>query len=408
MLYTLIKTGATLDTDIDFGQISSDTNGKGVYIRSGTENDTYPIYYYRGEVYDNNVIFADMCFKIVRTTETGGVKLIYNGLPSNGACDNTGNASQIGIKPFNSSYTSPTYVGYMYGTVYTRTSKNMSDVTDTYYYGNDVTYSNGSYSLVDTISSNDWSSIYNGGLNNYHYTCLGGTTCTSVYYIYYTKSSTMYYITLTNGKTVEDALSDMLDNNTTSSTIKGNNTTSGTLDYWYYTNIEQKGYSSYIEDTVWCNDRSIYRLHGWAPNNGSTVDPLRFRTYKSLVDMSQPILNCLREVDKFTVNSSNGNGVLDYPVGLVTADEVVLAGGKYNSNNNSYYFYTGTDYWTGSPYSFSINSAYMFSIKQNGCLYSTNVYNDNIGIRPSISLNNNVVIKEGNGSVDKPYLIKTN
>ena len=61
---------------IDFTQVSSDTNGKGLYIRSGTENNTYPIYYYRGAVDNNNVYFANYCWKIVRTTDTGGLKMI--------------------------------------------------------------------------------------------------------------------------------------------------------------------------------------------------------------------------------------------------------------------------------------------------------------------------------------------
>jgi hypothetical protein len=74
----------TASTGIDFSQISSDTNGKGLYIRSGTENDAYPIVYYRGDVEDNNVLFNNKCWKAVRTTDTGGVKLIYNGELSHG------------------------------------------------------------------------------------------------------------------------------------------------------------------------------------------------------------------------------------------------------------------------------------------------------------------------------------
>ena len=403
MLYTLIKTGAILDTDIDFSQISSDTNGKGVYIRSGTENNTYPIYYYRGEVYDNNVIFADMCFKIVRTTETGGIKLIYNGLPSNETCDNTGSDSTIGIKVFNSSYDSPAYVGYMYGTVYRYSSKSMSSATDTIYYGNDVTYSNGTYTLVDTISSNDWSSIYNK-LNYNHYTCLGGTTCSSVYYIYFTSSSTMYYINLTNGKKVDDALSEMLDNNTNNSTIKGNNTTSGTLDYWYYTNIDQKGYSSYIEDTIWCNDRSIYRLNGWNPDGGDNGDFLRFKAIERVFHKHQPSLSCPREIDKFTVSTENGNGDLDYPVGLLTADEVMFAGATSNIDNTSYYLYNNNYSATLSPshfYSRGANEIYIYPTKLNG-----NYTGVDYRVRPSIALNNNVIVSSGEGTVNKPFVIQ--
>ena len=403
-LYNILKANATLDTDIDFNQISSDTNGKGVYIRSGTENDTYPIYYYRGEVYDNNVIFANMCFKIVRTTETGGIKLIYNGLPTNGTCDNTGNSSQIGPHSFNSLSNSLAYVGYMYGAVYTYIAKDMSSMTDVIYYGNDVTYSNGTYTLVDTISSNDWSSIYNEGLNNYHYTCLGGTTCTSVYYIYYTSSSTMYYITLTNGKTVEDALSEMLDNNTTSSTIKGNNTTSGTLDYWYYNNIEQKGYYSYIEDTIWCNDRSIYDLGGWDPDGGSTTSSLLLGAYERVRRTYSPSLSCKRAVDRFTVNEENGNGDLDYPVGLITADEIILAGGKFNIYNSTYYLHTGNSWWIGSPIGLYGSSSYVYYVSYRVSLYNYLV-NAGYGVRPAISLKNNVVVTSGNGTVNDPFVL---
>ena len=67
-------------TDKNFNFIENATDGdSGVYIRNGTENYEYPVYYYRGSVDNNNVFFANMCWKIVRTTSTGGVKLIYNG-----------------------------------------------------------------------------------------------------------------------------------------------------------------------------------------------------------------------------------------------------------------------------------------------------------------------------------------
>ena len=400
-----IKENATLDTNIDFSKISSDTNGKGVYIRSGTENDTNPIYYYRGDVDNNNLIFADTCWKIVRTTETGGTKLIYNGVPSNGTCNNTGSASQIGTKAFNSSYTSPAYVGYMYGTPYTYSSKRMSSVSDTYYYGNDVTYSNGTYTLTDTISSSSWSSIYNSGLNNNHYTCMGSTTCSTVYYIYYTSSSTMYYISLSNGKKVEDALSDMLDNNTTSSTIKGSSSSSGTIDNWYYTNIEQKGYSEYLEDTVWCNDRSISQLNGWDPNGGSTRSYLYFSARDRAYITYTPDLSCSREIDRFTVSESNGNGDLDYPVGLITADEIMLAGGKTGISNSSYYLYTGQYWWAGSPSGFNDVYANGFNVDSTGVLNDRSVANA-YGARPLVSLRPGTSISGGDGTSLSPFTIE--
>lgn len=153
----------TSSTGIDFSQISSDTNGKGLYILHGTENNTYPIYYYRGDVEDNNVKFANFCWKIVRTTETGGTKLIYNGTPDeSGQCTNTtGEATQIGTSAFNSQMDDNAYIGYMYGTpgssTYGETHANTHDSTikgiiDTWYQENMTEYTD---RLEDTVWCND-------------------------------------------------------------------------------------------------------------------------------------------------------------------------------------------------------------------------------------------------------------
>ena len=95
------STYVSSSTGINFAEAPSDTNGKGIYQRAGTgTNGEYPVYYYRGEVDNNNVAFNDFCWKIVRTTETGGIKLIYNGT-YDGDCNNTGSATSIGDSKFN-------------------------------------------------------------------------------------------------------------------------------------------------------------------------------------------------------------------------------------------------------------------------------------------------------------------
>ena len=75
------------DENVDFSLLASKSlnNGNGVNTLSAHKDDYYPVYYYRGEV-DNHVIFADTCWRIVRTTATGGIKVIYNGSPINGSC----------------------------------------------------------------------------------------------------------------------------------------------------------------------------------------------------------------------------------------------------------------------------------------------------------------------------------
>ncbi|MBQ6285906.1 MAG: hypothetical protein IJK67_06355, partial [Bacilli bacterium] len=172
-LYRYIESNADTTTTIDF----SGTSGTGIFRLPSTASDPYPVYYYRGAVTNNNVYFANKCWKIVRTTSTGGVKLIYNGLNTGTseqpACNNTGTDSQIGTSVFNSNYTSPADVGYMYGTRYARASATGTG----WYYAPDVAYNNGSYSLTSkTISGTTYNvetkaDISGTNLNYHHYTC---------------------------------------------------------------------------------------------------------------------------------------------------------------------------------------------------------------------------------------------
>lgn len=411
-LYSMMKDQAVMDNisstyvsnsnGIQFNAISSDTNGKGVYIRSGTENDPHSIYYYRGAVTNNNVLFANFCWKIVRTTDTGGVKLIYNGTPSSGKCTNTtGEATQLAAtSAFNGSYNSPAYVGYMYGTVYPYTEKEMTSISAVYQYGKTFTYSNGTYTLSDTKSfaGTDWASNYTG-LNNNHYTCFTtGTTCSSIYYIFYTTNSTAYYITLTGGKSVEDAISEMLTNssNATSSTIKT------AIDNWYSSNMTS--YTDKLEDTPWCNDRSIYQLNGWNPNGGDTTKYLYFGGYGRAYSTYSPSLSCNKN-DAFTKdNVAIGNGKLTYPVGLITVDELMLAGGK-SSSNSTYYLNTGSGYWSGAPYRYSSSLANEFRVGSTGNLNSVNVYLTR-GVRPAVSLKPGIRFASGDGTSDTPYVVE--
>jgi hypothetical protein len=413
-LYGVMKNNSVLDdiastyvsssAGIDFSKISSNTNGKGIYEIASTKNNPYPIYYYRGAVDNNNVKFAGFCWKAVRTTDTGGVKLIYNGEPDqDGYCTNTtGTETKIGSIEFNDGYTSPVYVGYMYGTYYNSSTKSASTLNNAYVYGNDVTYSNGTYTLNNTMTTTGtWSTDYST-LNNNHYTCFTtGTTCTNVYYIYYTKSSEgASYITLKNGKKIEDALDDMFNGSNVNNT---NSKVKTQIDNWYSNNL--LSYTDYIEDTVYCNDRSISELNGWDPNGGDTGKYLSFSPYTRTWTNHTPSLVCNRVVDRFTVSSSIGNGALTYPVGLLTSDEAMYAGGKGSTNNNNYYLYNDQMYWSISPRYFNTQTM-VVGIHSTGLINFFNVGLTH-GIRPVISLKTSEV-ESGNGTPTNPYVIKTN
>lgn len=406
-LYQTVASQAVMDnissqyvsssSGIDFGSVSSDTNGQGVYTRAGTENELYPVHYYRGDVDNNHVKFAGFCWKIVRTTSTGGVKLIYDGLPdSYGYCNNTGTDAQIGTSTFNLNNTSLADVGYMYGTRYVYSSKKESDLENVVY-GNDITWDGDSYTLVDTMQGSDWSddktNIVESG---YRYTCLSAENrCNTVYYIYHTNSSTVYYITLQDGKNVDDALDEMF-TNTNDSTVKQ------TIDSWYAANMT--GYTQYLEDTVWCNNRSIYQKNGWDKDYQGTKY-LYFGTYGN-ISRKLPNLSCPSVNDSFTVDRKNGNGMLTYPVSLLTADEVTLAGHTRLSNRTSYLF-TGERWYTLSPYYFTSVSAMNYGINLGGNLYLESLIVSH-GIRPAISLSSNVFVDGGNGTGENPYTVFIN
>ena len=95
-LYSMIASKSTMDTSLNFANDEITPFNSRVYEMYSTRNDDYPVYYYHGAVEDNNVLFGDICWKIVRTTSTGGVKLIYNGLAENGSCDNDFATTSIG------------------------------------------------------------------------------------------------------------------------------------------------------------------------------------------------------------------------------------------------------------------------------------------------------------------------
>ena len=399
----LIKDTALSDTGINFTQNSSASNGRGLYVMNTTTGDEYPIYYYRGNVSNNNAKFAGFCWRIVRTTVTGGTKLIYNGTPDeNGQCTNTnGTSTQLAsTRKFNTNRNSLAYNGYMYGTVYQSKS---TTYDSSHVYGNTFTYENGTYTLSDTHAGVD---------ATHHYTCLSsGTTCESVKYVYYLSDPLAYYITLTDGKSVEDAFTEM-NTNTNNSTIKT------AVDNWFkntfktYFTTNSADYNDYLEDTVWCNDRSMNTIdtygngiitnNGWEPNGGSASNYLRYGAYGRST-AGTPSLTCSNKNDSFTVTETEtGNGALTYPVGLLTADEMNLAGGTF-ANNSDFYLYTNKSWWSLSPNHFRYDYAIESYVGSSGDVGGYTV-SDTSGVRPSISLKPGVKIAAGgDGSSTAPY-----
>ena len=184
--------------------------------------------------------------------------------------------------------------------------------------------------------------------------------------------------------------------NTNNSTIKG------VIDTWYKHNLNTN-YGKYISTTaVYCNDRSV-------------PDTYDFGAYIRLETNKTPSYDCATTEDKFTVDTSTGNGKLTYPIGLMTADEVSFAGGLIATNAPTWYYKNSAngsstgyeDWWLLSPYLWEGSDAFVFHINNNpGCLGFATVESSIVSVRPALSLKSCVKYASGDGSASDPYTIK--
>ena len=107
------------------------------------------------------------------------------------------------------------------------------------------------------------------------------------------------------------------------------------------------------------------------------------------------------------IDTTNGNGSLINPIGLITADEVEMAGG-INQNNTNYYLYTNSEYYTMSPshsswYAGSLG-IFVSVIDANGNLIFNRV-GQSLGVRPVISLKS-TVLASGSGTYNDSYVVQ--
>ena len=189
--------------------------------------------------------------------------------------------------------------------------------------------------------------------------------------------------------------------NTTDSSIKE------VLDAWYSTNLTSQA-DKISTEAGFCADREIASGYLWS-SQPSTM--FYYATQKRLTQNNNsinPALKCSNSNDLYTVSeSSKGNKKLTNPIGLITADEVSMAGGVYGTTNRDYYLYTEQYYWTMSPFYFSPSYTYpagVFIVDSSDWLDGSGVRSAG-GVRPVINLQHNVVIKSGNGTSSTPYKI---
>ena len=375
----------------DFNKIApNDSETDGLYMAEDDEGESY---YYRGAVRNNYVSFAGFIWRIIRRNGDGSIRMIYSGK----SVSDTGDATTIGNSQFNSKYWDPTYVGYKYNEDFSLHENNNSNVsynwftnTQKYDYGTGYTFdeSTKKFTLTGDIKQLTWNDNYEEIVNNQLYSCLN-TSCNVVYKVTgYSNANTMKVQPISYSS--NSLLS--AQTNTTDSPIKTK------LDSWYKSNLAS--YTSYLADETFCNDRSI------ASGDGYKLDSYtQYGAYDRLANKRTPSLKCSQETDKFKVSSTSAK--LDYPIGLIQADEVSLAGGVNNTTNMNYYLYNSRYFWTLSPSHFasSYSNADAWLVASSGYLSPWSYVPNSYGVRPVINLKADTLITKGDGSSLNPFVV---
>ena len=203
----------------------------------------------------------------------------------------------------------------------------------------------------------------------------------------------------------EDTSLDTIRNNTTDSTIKT------TIDTWYQNNLTN--YTKYLSTSaVYCNDRSEGTGQTYSASADFNFAPYYRMDYDTDGAKANPSYNCTNIKDAFSVDNTSAK--LDYPVSLMTADEIAFAGGVAFQNMSTPYAWfisnsagtqVSTDWWSLSPIRWDGSGASVW-IWDSGYAY---LYRNGVGytgaVRPAISLKSCIKYSTGNGTYETPYEI---
>ena len=168
---------------------------------------------------------------------------------------------------------------------------------------------------------------------------------------------------------------------TTNSTIKTY------LDNWYTKYFNENIGTSRFVKTTFCNDRNTSST--WA-STGSRVEYAPFT--RLLADTPTPTFEC------------NNADVVTNNFGLITADEIVLAGGKPFEDNSAFYLNNNMAYWAGSPFEFDDSFSRVFELYPISGLYGGYVYFRTSGVRGVVSLSSESKLL-GSGTYNDVYIV---
>ena len=194
--------------------------------------------------------------------------------------------------------------------------------------------------------------------------------------------------------------------NTNDSTIKTY------VDNWYKNNLI--AYTKYLsKDAVYCNDRNLASGQTY-----STTSNFDYASWERIGTNKQPTYNCTNMRDAFSVNNTSAK--LNYPIGLMSIDELSYAGGNSSTRLTAPYVWYYTNANGESSYgSLTFGSLSLVRWKGSYTLVWGINGSDSPGflngihtgglhaVRPSVSLLSCNLIFGGDGSPENPYVVYT-
>ena len=383
----IAKTNIKAKVTPDFSKTA--TTDEGLFMAEDDEGESY---YYRGAVKNNYVSFAGFIWRIIRRNGDGSIRMIYSGKSTS----DTGEDITIGKSAYNEKYWDPTYVGYKYNEDFSLyennsiTGYNAFINTAKYDFGTGYIFdiSTRKFILTGDIKQLAWKDNHDEIVKNNLYSCLNND-CNIVYKIVAYQSDTIMKV---------QPISYSSNNLIGTLANKNDSPIKKALDNWYKYNLIN--YNTHIYNNTYCNDRSIGFGSGYLISQNTA-----YGAYERLYSNSLPSLKCIQDTDKFS--TTNENAKLDYPISLITADEVAYAGGVTDKENKKFYLYNGKNSYTISPSYFDSywTLSHMFTLDLNGSLEIRKNLSNVYLIRPVINLKSDVTISSGDGTADAPYKI---
>ena len=203
------------------------------------------------------------------------------------------------------------------------------------------------------------------------YTCFNSSgICPTLYraFVIGGRTDPYNYISMTNGKGIEDINNEMF-YNVYSSTAKS------ALDYWYEKHLAGSNVENKIDDIIFCSHR---------------------KNEENDYHFYSPGFKCNSITDRFSI--SNNQAKLKYPIGLITYNEK-------NYLNSSIIRRVGEDYYTMTPNNYSGS----YGAQIHGVTDRGGTFNDSAselrGLRPVIALKPGTEYVSGTGSREDPYVV---